>query len=188
MNHVSKFNASDWEKLLLKNAKANLELNKYLITAVSNNGNFEFVLNFIASLKLNAYSKFFIICLDIKLYENMVKYGFANNAALVPSSWLPYVPATKDSSWKTKDYNLITQTKVHIVYKLLLNGLTVLLTDVDLVWLSPNIVKYIDFVAPKHEFIYTTDAIIERQKTDHDNDQFVANRVFKKLIQAFHKK
>lgn len=201
MDNVSKYNATDWEKLLLKNAKANLELKKYLITAVSNNGNFEFVLNIIASFKLNGYSKFFIICLDLQLYENMVKYGFAKQAALVPPSWLPYTANKKSSSWQTKEYKLITQAKVHVVYKLLLNSFTVLLTDVDLVWLSPSVIKYIEFVAPKEEFIYTTDknsvntgfyvarptngtknifaAIIERQKTDHDNDQFVANRVFK---------
>lgn len=202
LNKVSHYNDTHWEKQLLKVARSNLVLKKYLITAVSNNGNFEFVLNLIASLKLNGYSKFFIICLDLKLYENMVKYGFANNAVMVPSSWLPYSPTVKESKWLSKDYNLVTQAKIHIVHKLLENGFTVLLTDVDLVWLSPNVVKYIDYVAPKHEFIYTIDkndvntgfyiarptdgakkifeAIIERQKTDHDNDQFVANRIFKK--------
>ena len=58
MKRISNFNSSDWEKLLMKNAKANLSLKKYLILAVSNNGNFEFVLNLIASLKLNNYTKF----------------------------------------------------------------------------------------------------------------------------------
>uniref|UniRef100_A0A914CK60 Nucleotide-diphospho-sugar transferase domain-containing protein n=1 Tax=Acrobeloides nanus TaxID=290746 RepID=A0A914CK60_9BILA len=199
---ITHYNASDWENLLISKAKSNLEMKNYLITAISNNGNLEFVLNLIASLTLHGYKKFLIICLDIELYENLIKYGFVNHIVLVPPSWIPYTPTSKATSWQTKDYQFLTQTKTHIVYRLLVHGFTILLTDVDLVWLSPHILKYIDFVAPKRDFIYAVDdqvdvntgfyvvrptsggkkifeAIIERQRTDHDNDQFVANRVFR---------
>lgn len=203
MKNTTGYNASDWEKLLLSKAKSNSEASKYLITAISNDGNFEFVLNLIASLKLHGYEHFLIICLDMKLYENLIKYSLSEHVVLVPTSWIPYIPSSKATIWQTEEYQLITQTKPHIVYKLLLNGFTILLTDVDLVWLSPSILEYIDFVAPDKDFIHPVDsntintgfyvarstngskkifeAIIERQKTDHDNDQFVTNRVFHEM-------
>jgi hypothetical protein len=82
MENITLYNSSDWERVLIQKAKSNLEMKKFLITAVSNNGNFEFVLNLIASLKTHGYEKFIVICLDIKLYENLVKYGLMDNVVL----------------------------------------------------------------------------------------------------------
>uniref|UniRef100_A0A914DVX9 Nucleotide-diphospho-sugar transferase domain-containing protein n=1 Tax=Acrobeloides nanus TaxID=290746 RepID=A0A914DVX9_9BILA len=181
--------------------------NKYLITAVANNGHFEFVLNLIANLNDFGYTKFLIICLDLVLYENLVKYNFAEYAVLVPSTWLPSANiSTHEAIWETKDYYPITRSKVFIVNKLVQHGLTILFTDVDIVWLSPNILNYIDAVAPGKDFVYSIDktehpasrevnsgfymvrsneggkeifkAIEERLKVDPDHDQFVINRVF----------
>jgi hypothetical protein len=41
MKNIAHYNTSDWENLLISKAKSNLEMGKYLITAISNNGNYE---------------------------------------------------------------------------------------------------------------------------------------------------
>lgn len=146
---------------------------------------------------------------------------FAFKIFLVPSSWLIYPTISNESEWKTEQYNLITHSKLNIVYQLLSHNFTVFLTDIDVAWLSPHIVQYIDYLSPTKDFIYTTDdnrirvtqddtntgfyivrpniggkkifemiisnkyahrksMLLERQKIDKENDQFVANRVFKK--------
>ena len=77
---------------------------------------------------------------------------------LVPSTWLPFANiSTHEAAWETKEYYPITRSKVFVVNKLVQHGFTVLFTDVDVVWLSPNILNYIDFVAPDKDFVYSID-------------------------------
>jgi len=61
MKNVASYKSTNWEKYLLEKAKSNLELDKYLMITVANIGFLEMVLNFIASLQRNSYSKFLII-------------------------------------------------------------------------------------------------------------------------------
>lgn len=122
---------------------------------------------------------------------------------LVPSIWLPHVNTIGESRFESKEYNLITHSKPYIVNQLIQNNFTVFLTDVDVAWLSPNIVFYINYTASIKDFIYAVDgpndgavnmgfyvvrptketkkifnAITELQKTEKGNDQDVANRFF----------
>lgn len=150
------------DKIIWENARSNLELNvtrEYLITVIANYGVFEFVLNLIISLKLNKFEKFLIICLDVKLYEKLIEYGLIEHATLVPSSWIPNPVSSTETKWSTKEYNQVTHTKTFIVYKLLQKGYNVVFTDVDIVWLSPHIVQYLDFIAPDKDLVYSLDII-----------------------------
>lgn len=77
----------------------------------------------------------------------------------MPSTWLPHVNTINESRYSTKEYNLITQSKSYIVSRLINHNFTVFLTDVDVAWLSPNIVHYIDYNVPHKDFIYAVDVL-----------------------------
>lgn len=78
MNLVKDYNSSTWERVLLYLGRQNIELGEYLITAVANNGHLEFVLNLVANLNVMGYKKYLIVCLDMVLYENLIRYGLVS--------------------------------------------------------------------------------------------------------------
>ena len=117
--------------------------------------------NWIASMHRNGYFKFLLFCLDVKLYTTLAELPLSQNLVLVPMKWLHYAVNASELLWSTPSYNILTQAKVRIVYELLQNNYTVFSTDVDVIWLSPHILNYIDYTFGKREMAYMIDQIDE---------------------------
>lgn len=82
---------------------------------------------------------------------------FSSNIILVPSAWLPDKLSQNSTNFRSVEWNRITHSKIHIVNRLIHHGLNVFFTDVDLVWLSPHIIDYVEYFAPQKDFIYSMD-------------------------------
>lgn len=132
--------ALDLIKLIKKNS-----IGKCTIISISNYGFRNFTLNWIRSLERNNYTKFVVISLDNELVDFLTINGYKNRTAIVPPKWLEFNLTKSVAEFSKFEYNLITQSKVHIHLNLLVNNVTFLMSDVDIVWLSPHLVEYIEF-------------------------------------------
>lgn len=121
--------------------------------SITNNGIVQLTLNFIASLRKHNYSKFLIFCLDQLSYTTLAEYDVLDHIVILPSSWTPLKTVDGYRHYGKVEYNAITNVKLYVVSKLLDMDYTVLLTDVDIVFLSPHVIDYIQFVAPDKNFI-----------------------------------
>jgi hypothetical protein len=121
------------------------KLGKCTIICISNYGFKEFTLNWILSLERNNYTKFVVISFDIELVNYLSELGYSDRTAVVPSKWLGSNITKTTAEFSKLEYNLITQAKVQIHYNLLLNNVTFLMSDADIVWLSPFVKELIEF-------------------------------------------
>lgn len=136
-----------WEQLMIEMAVKNVESTGSLILAISNSGDYLLTLNFIKSLQLQGYSHFLIACLDVGLYVKLSSMSFVQHIALVPRNWLNEEISSKYVKWDSATYNSLTKSKSLIVQRLLHLNFTVMVNDVDTVWLSPHIIEYIAVLA-----------------------------------------
>lgn len=134
----------DKELELLKTINLN-KIGKCTIICISNYGFKEFTLNWIQSLERNNYTKFVVLSFDIELVNYLTELGYHNRTAVVPSEWLGSNITKTTAEFSKPEYNLITQAKVQIQYNLLLHKITFLMSDVDIVWLSPLVKDLIEF-------------------------------------------
>lgn len=141
-------NSTVWEAHFLTMAKRNVENHGFLILAISNDGDHQQALNFIRSLEIHGYNQYLIACLDLNLFERLSKSNYASHVSVVPQSWLNTEITTEFVNFETPAYNDLTKAKTHIVRRLLLHNFTVLLNDVDLVWLSSSITDNLSLLSP----------------------------------------
>ena len=149
----------DWEAETIRLVEKNKIDDKYIIIAVANNGHREFTLNWIASLKRNNYHKFIVFCLDSMLYEAIAERSLSANAVVVPRKWLHGPIFTEEVLWGTERHRLLTHIKVIVAQKLLEWGHTVVFSDVDLVWLNPNIIAHIEYVSENADVAHMLDFV-----------------------------
>ncbi|ORZ01663.1 nucleotide-diphospho-sugar transferase-domain-containing protein [Syncephalastrum racemosum] len=134
------------DQTLVNKINANLNENRVLIVAASNYGMRDHVYNWIESLKRTGEGdKFLMFCLDDQMYEHMVEAGYEKNAATIPENWFHQEVDAGFEEYYSKKYRIITHAKTLIVQQLLYLDVTVLFSDVDIVWLRPRL----------REFIYT---------------------------------
>lgn len=162
LKKLSEYTTDDWEIEILRLANENRELDrKFVIVSAANYGHRDLALNWIASMHRNGYFKFLLFCLDEKLYKTLAELSLSQNLVLVPSKWLQHAVNTTELLWATPSYNILTQAKVRIVHKLLQKNYTVFSTDIDVIWLSPHILSYIDYTFGRREIAYMIDSMDE---------------------------
>jgi len=117
-----------------------------LVVAVANSAHLNFTLNFREYFTASGYDpqSFFVFCLDEVICEDLGKHSIPS--ARIPDSWVSgnletfmEAESLKDEGvWFDKEakykYFAITHAKAAVVYQLLLQGFTILLTDVDIVF------------------------------------------------------
>jgi len=118
---------------------------KYLIVTASNLGIAELTMNFIASLRINRYEKFVIMCHDSKFYRMMWEYGLRQHATMIPKAWTNFTIRAEHAEWASQDFMNVGVAKMIIIRTLTDAGYHVLSTDVDIVFLSPFVLKHIIF-------------------------------------------
>ncbi|KAI9469298.1 nucleotide-diphospho-sugar transferase-domain-containing protein [Zychaea mexicana] len=129
---------------LVDKINANLHDERVLIVAASNYGMRDHVYNWIESLKrTNEGDKFIMFCLDDQMYEHMVAAGYEKNAATIPDNWFHDQVEAGFEEYYSKKYRIITHAKTLIVQQLLYLDVTVLFSDVDIVWLRPRMREFI---------------------------------------------
>jgi len=139
------WSSSQWESRALQLMTSNRE-GKYVITAVANMGHANFTLNWIASLLLHGYKKFVIFCLDFQLYELLIQKGFDNNVVIAPSGWTKLEIPPFEHEWGEENYYKLTEAKIRIQRELLYRNFWIVLSDVDLVFLSSHVVDHLDYI------------------------------------------
>ncbi|KAI9276983.1 nucleotide-diphospho-sugar transferase-domain-containing protein [Phascolomyces articulosus] len=132
------------EQALVDKINNNLNDGRVLIVAASNYGMRDHVYNWIESLKrTNEGDKFLMFCLDQQMYDHMVAAGYEKNAVTIPESWFHDEVEAGFEEYYSKKYRIITHAKTLIVQQLLYLDVTVLFSDVDIVWLRPRMREFI---------------------------------------------
>lgn len=158
---------------------------RVLIVAASNYGMRDHVYNWIESLKRTGEGdKFLVFCLDQQMYEHMVLAGYEKHATTLPSNWFHSEIEAGFEEYYSKKYRIITHAKTLIVQQLLYLDITVLFSDVDIVWLRPRIR---DYVCTFLEMREQTHMVFQQEGTDQKvvNSGFYAMRpsdVTKRLL------
>ncbi|KAI8145171.1 nucleotide-diphospho-sugar transferase-domain-containing protein [Fennellomyces sp. T-0311] len=133
----------DPPKKLMDKINSNLLENRVLIIATANYGMRDYMYNWIESLKRTNENKFLIFCLDEKLYTHLVNAGYEEHATTIPDSWFHQDVASGFEDYFSPKYRIITHAKTLVVQRLLYLDVTVLFSDVDIVWLRPRMVDYV---------------------------------------------
>lgn len=103
-------------------------------------------LNWILSLKKININRFLIICLDQDLFNFFAHKGFIDNLLLVPDDWHDYEVTKYFTVWKTREHIELNQARIQIIHKLLKLNVTLLLADVDIVWLNENFLEHVQYI------------------------------------------
>lgn len=152
------------DKALVDKINENIHDDRVLIVAASNYGMRDHVYNWIESLKRTGEGdKFLMFCLDDQMYQHMVAAGYEKHAATIPSSWFHQEVDAGFEEYYTKKYRIITHAKTLIVQQLLYLDVTVLFSDVDIVWLRPQIR---DFIYTYLKFRPQTQVVFQQEGTD----------------------
>lgn len=109
----------------------------YLITSLANYGYLPMIKNWIYFIRKLNINNYVIFTLDKKLYDELKKLNI-NTCFLKTDKPL----SSEIASYGSVDFNKVTRTKLEIIYKLLKEDLSILLSDLDTIWLS-NPVEYI---------------------------------------------
>ncbi|OBZ83616.1 UDP-galactose:fucoside alpha-3-galactosyltransferase [Choanephora cucurbitarum] len=129
---------------LMKKIKANLLENRVLVVATANFGMRHHVYNWIESLKRTGQKKFLIFCFDQKLYDHLKAAGYSRHASMIPDIWFHTQVEADFKTYFSKEYRIITHSKTLVVQQLLYLDINVFFSDVDIIWLRPNIVDYVN--------------------------------------------
>lgn len=156
------FNKPDQE--LVDKINGNMDDKRVLIVAAANYGMREYVYNWIESLKRTGEGdRFLVFCLDDQLYSHMVAAGYEQHAATIPRSWFHDEVHSDFEEYYSIKYRIITHAKTLIVQQLLYMDVTVLFSDVDVVWLRPRLR---DFMLTFLQIRSKTQAIFQQEGTD----------------------
>jgi hypothetical protein len=131
-------------KELMKKINANLLENRVLIVATANYGMRNHVYNWIESLKRTGEKKFLIFCFDQKLLDHLTLAGYGDQASLIPDVWFHQQVEAEFKTYFSEEYRIITHSKTLVVQQLLYLDVTVFFSDVDIVWLRPRMVEYVN--------------------------------------------
>jgi hypothetical protein len=131
-------------KELMKKINANLLQDRVLIIATANYGMRNHVYNWIESLKRTGEEKFLIFCFDQKLFDHLTLAGYGNRASLIPDVWFHQEVEADFKTYFSEEYRIITHSKSLVVQQLLYLDVTVFFSDVDIVWLRPRMVEYVN--------------------------------------------
>lgn len=151
---------------VLAKIEANQRQDSVLVIATANYGMREYLYNWIESLgRTQQDQQYLVFCLDDKLYQHMVAAGYQDHAIQVPENWF-HDPSSSDfEDYFSPRYRVITHAKTIIVQQLLYLNITVLFSDVDIVWLRPGTVDYIMSLDPDQDL----DAIFQLEGAfDHE--------------------
>ncbi|KAI8145052.1 nucleotide-diphospho-sugar transferase-domain-containing protein [Fennellomyces sp. T-0311] len=152
------------DQALVDKIDANLHDGRVLVVAASNYGMRDHVYNWIESLKrTNEGDKFLMFCLDQQMYDHMVAAGYKDHAVTIPESWFHDEIEAGFEEYYSKKYRIITHAKTLIVQQLLYMDITVLFSDVDIVWLRPRMREFV------HTFLQirgATHAAFQQEGTD----------------------
>ena len=122
------------------------KINGCTILTATNHGYRNFTLNWIKHLEKLNFKKFVVFCFDKEVFKFLKDKGYETRIAMVPNGWLDFGVSKLFSTWASKDYNHIVQSKTFIWYHLLRLKHNILFSDSDVVWLNKNILKHLDFV------------------------------------------
>lgn len=131
-------------KELTQKINANLLQDRVLIVATANYGMRNHVYNWIESLRLTGEEKFLIFCLDQKLFDHLTLAGFGDRASLIPDIWFHQQVEADFKTYFSQEYRAITHSKTLVVQQLLYLDINVFFSDVDIVWLRPRLVEYVN--------------------------------------------
>ncbi|KAI8584409.1 hypothetical protein K450DRAFT_219742 [Umbelopsis ramanniana AG] len=142
--------------------------NNVLLTAVANSGMANYTLNWIESLKRCDIDKFMVFAIDSELVETLSAAGYENNVIAIPDDWFHTPVSNSLISWgNMHDYLPVTASKSLVVEHLLYLNITVWFSDVDIVFLSPNIYEYL---LHKFRIRPATDALFQQRGIKDNND------------------
>lgn len=131
-------------KALMDKINANLLQGRVLIVATANYGMRNHVYNWIKSLKHTGEEKFLIFCFDQKLFDHLTLAGYGDRASLIPDIWFHEQVEADFKTYFSEEYRIITHSKTLVVQQLLYLDVTVFFSDVDIVWLRPRMVEYVN--------------------------------------------
>jgi hypothetical protein len=131
-------------KELMDKINNNMLEDRVLIVATANYGMRNHVYNWIESMKKTGEDKFLIFCFDQKLYDHLTLAGYGDRASLIPDVWFHQQVEADFKTYFSEEYRIITHSKTLVVQQLLYLNVTVFFTDVDIVWLRPRMVEYIN--------------------------------------------
>ncbi|KAI8582437.1 hypothetical protein K450DRAFT_227189 [Umbelopsis ramanniana AG] len=114
-----------------------------LLIAVVNHGMLEYTLNWIESLKRTEITNFLVFAIDQELVDALTNIGLGSNVVLIPEEWRHVQLSGDFAAWKTNSYTPITHAKSLIVERLLYLDVTVWFSDVDIVFVNPNIYTHL---------------------------------------------
>ncbi|KAI9285478.1 nucleotide-diphospho-sugar transferase-domain-containing protein, partial [Umbelopsis sp. AD052] len=119
------------------------KVERTLLIAVVNHGMLEYTLNWIESLKRTDITKFLVFAIDQALVDALTNLGLGSNVVLIPDNWRHVQLSGDFAAWKTNSYTPITHAKSLIVERLLYLDVTVWFSDVDIVFVNPNIYTHL---------------------------------------------
>ncbi|KAI7889407.1 nucleotide-diphospho-sugar transferase-domain-containing protein [Mucor mucedo] len=131
-------------KELTEKINKNLLEDRVLIVATANYGMRNHVYNWIESLRLTGEEKFLIFCFDQKLLEHLTLAGYGDRASLIPEVWFHQQVEADFKTYFSQEYRVITHSKTLVVQQLLYLDINVFFSDVDIVWLRPRLVEYVN--------------------------------------------
>ncbi|KAK4519661.1 uncharacterized protein ATC70_009898 [Mucor velutinosus] len=131
-------------KELMDKINNNMLQDRVLIVATANYGMRNHVYNWIESMKKTGEEKFLIFCFDQKLYDHLTLAGYSDRASLIPDVWFHQQVEADFKTYFSKEYRIITHSKTLVVQQLLYLDVAVFFTDVDIVWLRPRLVEYVN--------------------------------------------
>ena len=143
---------------------------RYLTVATANMAHIDFVLNWRESVRrhLNTETKLLIISLDDELHANLVRLEIPTlhvselfNMESQDQNNLDENSIRMEQQYGTSTYNRLVNMKIDIAYILLryYNLDYLVYTDVDVVWLQPNLFDYFDILFQRKENVQDFDIL-----------------------------
>lgn len=153
-------------KELLDKINANLLQDRVLIIATANYGMRNHVYNWIESLKRTGEEKFLIFCFDQKLLDHLTMAGYGDRASLIPDVWFHQQVESEFKTYFSQEYRVITHSKTLVVQQLLYLDVTVFFSDVDIVWLRPRMVEYVNTflqIRPETHVLFQQEGLTQQE-------------------------
>jgi len=156
----SNFGSPEWNSEVARVVKLNtLSRGNMVMVALVNYASREMLMNWIASLEMNGYHRWVVLCVDFQLYSFLVEHGYADNAVVVPRQWVHKDITALESQYKQPGFVDLMQAKVLIIIELLKLDVHLFYLDVDIVFCSPHVVDHIVFddLYVNTDFLYMVD-------------------------------
>jgi hypothetical protein len=157
------------------------KINGVVIVATSNYAFKDITLNWILSLKRNNYTGFVVLSFDERLAVFLAERGLENHVAIVPSGWSGIYSVNflgEIADWRRNANFLMNMVKARatIWRKLADNNISFLFCDLDLVFLSPHLLNYVQFTFQNtiSEILFSQDQFNYRARIFYNTGFFFA--------------